>query len=167
MKRRIIPPALSLIALLATAIPAINDWISEKEWLLWTLAILAGLFVFTAGLFFWMRWTMIDQRRRLTIFGRALIDFFGAIVICFLGLALLFGSTYGALERGYLTLPFWARVADRSILVSGTVFVMSTGVAVAFEMHKARGHVRVHFEEGEFANSEFPTEVSPDVADRP
>jgi hypothetical protein len=94
-----------------------------------------------------MRRTMVDTARHLTTFGYALTDFFAAVVIGDIGLVLLFLSSYWYVVSGALTAPFLVRVADRSVLVAGSVFVIATGVAVGFEMKEARGNVRVHEDE--------------------
>lgn len=144
LRRRLIPLILSLLSTGAMVYPVVTNLVSEKDWLQWSLLILSAIFTFLAIIFFWMRQTMVEQTRRLTIFGVALVDFFGSIVLATLFLVYLFFEGYLAVRGGHQTSSFTVRLVGRSGLVGACVFIMSTGVVVAYEMRKAKGNVRVH-----------------------
>lgn len=146
MKRRLIPMGIGLFAFGVCVSTAFEEWVSENLWIEWTAFVLSGLFLFKSFLFFWMRQTMIEQTRKLTIFGWALCDFFLAITLGDLFLTYTFALAWWALHNSQLTPSFSWRVFGRSGLIGASFFVISTGVAVGFEMKKAAGHVRVHEE---------------------
>lgn len=152
LMRRLIPVGVALTLTGLALYPALTDMVTESEWLRWSLLLLAGMFLFKTMVFTWMRQTMVDQTRRLTVFGCALVDFFTAIVVCDLLLVYLFFTGYLAAREGRQTASFTVRVMGRSGLVGGVSLVLGTGFAVAWEMRRAKGHVRVHVEEVENAD---------------
>ncbi len=145
MRRRLIPPIIAILFGLAAFSPLITDWPSESKTNTWTLFALTGMFIFKAVLFAWMRIRMVDQVRTLTKFGAALADFFGAIVLCDVAIAVLFSIAYYYARLGRIA-PFNLRLTDRSFLIAGVAFVICTGGAVGFEMRRAGSKLRVHVE---------------------
>lgn len=145
LRRRLVPPLIALLFGLATVSPLLTNWPSEGNANKWTLFGLAGMFVFKAVLFWWMRQRMCAGIRVLTRFGAALVDWFTAIVLADLALVLVFGIAYWYARDGRIS-PLWLRLSDRSALVAGGVLVIATGAAVAYEMRVSGATLRVHVE---------------------
>lgn len=145
LKRRWVPPAAAVIVTVIALSPIWSGAFTDDQSDEGTLIMVTIVYAALAGLFAWMRRTM-TQRRRLSYFGHAIVDFFFAVVIMILGLSIVFAIAYAYAKMGRLE-PHWLRYANRAVLAGGASFAFFTGSAVGWEMRKAneRGEeLRIH-----------------------
>lgn len=110
------------------------------------LLFLTIAFLFKAALFVWMRHRMTDDRRQLTIFGYALVDFFSSLTLFAGVMAGVFGVLYVFATQGKEQPGFMVTI-DRAAIGGGCAIIVASGIAVAYEMRRAAGHrLSVHIE---------------------
>lgn len=143
MRRRMIPPAISLAVLFAVTLPLMSGNISERSANLWLLAAVTTVFAFKTVLFFWMRQRMVHNRHDLTVFGMAIADFFSSLTILAGVLTYVFGLLYYMVAHDHTISHSMQTINRITIAVSGSL-VVTTGVAVAWEMHRAGEDLTVH-----------------------
>jgi hypothetical protein len=135
MRRRWIPVLAAVLVGLAGLLPTWDERFSPQQANRWVLALTALVSVGTAGIVWWMRRLMTrsdrGEDRLLTIFGLALCDWFRALALFFLAMALLFG---GVAAAGALGRPLTSgQVAIlRALLAGGATFAAGTGFGVAW-----------------------------------
>lgn len=144
MRRRTIPFALALLVLLVGLAPLKIGAINAEQADIWTLILASFVFAFKSGLFAWMRYRMVTDTRRLTVFGLALVDFFTALTVMAIVLAAVFMVTFVYAYQGTTPLSIGLRTLNRACIVSAGVLVIATGTAAAFEMRRAGIKLSVH-----------------------
>ena len=135
MARRFIPPVAALAIMAVAMLPVWRGEASNAAANRWTLALLAAVFVFKAALFWWMRCRMGGTH--LTVFGLALRDFFLALIINGVSLALFFGVFAWAAFLGE-PLSRWQIATLRAALAASGTLVIATGFGAGWEMSRAR-----------------------------
>lgn len=137
MHRRWIPPIFALAVTTVSSLPIWSGWFSDRAANLLSLGIAAFGFIFKAFLFGYMRRRMAAGNRRLTVFGRAIVDHWSAIVVFDVAIAGVFLTLF-LLTLAAGKVPLWLVLANRSAINGGVALVIATGSAVAWEMHKIR-----------------------------
>jgi len=146
IRRRWIP---LLIAIVDLAIwGAILYWsdISEDRADRWTLLNLCLGYVVKSFMFWYMRQRMVGDRRRLTFFGWSLADFFAALTVLAVILAIVTAVTYLAVLGGHQP-AFSLRLFNRLAINFGVWLVNGTGLAVLYEMRREDSSLNVHEQE--------------------
>lgn len=135
LKRRAIPYLAGIPGAGAAFLPVV-----------WALLFLTIAFLFKAYLFIWMRRTMTDKRRSLSVFGYALVDFFASLTLFAIVMAVVFGVLYWFATQGQQQTAFMVTV-DRAAIGGGCAIIVASGIAVAYEMRRAAGHgLSVHID---------------------
>jgi hypothetical protein len=143
---RCLPFAVAVLALIVGLVPLWIDTVNASDADLWTLLLAAGVFAFKSALFFWMRYRMTTDRRRLTTFGMALVDFFTALTVLAVVLAVTFTVNAAYAWGDPSPPPVATRTIMRACIVGAGVLVVATGIAAAWEMRRAGLTLSVHDE---------------------
>lgn len=141
--RRLIPVVFALAVTAVSSVPIWSDRFSGRGANLLTLGIAVAVFIFKSALFAYMRRRMVLETRRLTMFGRALVDYFSALVLLDLVMAMVFSTLFWLSSREVL-IPRWLTLANRSAINGGAALILGTGLAVAWEMRAAGARLDVH-----------------------
>lgn len=146
--RRWLPFGLSALVLIICLAPLYSDRIDALTADLYTLPLASGVFAFMAVMFGWLRYRMVTDSRPMTVFGLSLVDFFTAHIV----LAAVWSGVY-------LVLFWWAkthpgevqptdiRTINRATIIAGGALIVSTGIAVAYELRRAGIDLAVHQED--------------------
>ena len=146
MKRRLIPPTIATVVLVLAILPVLTDRIPETGADKWTLLLTIAVFVFLSILFGWMRLRMTRDKPPVTVFGRALVDFFSALTLVWLAFGVVSAVSYWFAVQGKVPAPLTIRTINRAAIAFAGALVASTGIAVAYEMQRAGPVLHVHEE---------------------
>lgn len=144
LHRRLIPFAIAGIVAVALPIPSLVGWVTEEQANQWTAAIATIGFAVKALVFAVMRHRMVYSKKRLTVFGTALVDFFLGLVIMDLVLAVTFGIALAFALRGVLVTPLSFRIGSRAAIAGGITLTVGTAIASLYELVKAAAKLSVH-----------------------
>lgn len=146
LRRRFIPPVFAISVAAVSSLPIWTDWFTDRGANLLSLGIAVAGFLFKATLFSYMRHRMATEDRRLTVFGRSIVDHWTGIVVFDAAMAGVFATLF-LLTLAAEQTPRWLVLANRSAINGGVALVIATGTAVAWEMRKSGARLRVHEEE--------------------
>lgn len=137
LRRRLLPPAFAATIAFISALPILTPWFTERQSNLLSLGIAMVGFFLKALLFSYMRHRMVTTKRKLTIFGQAIVDHWSGIMVFDASMVLVFFTLF-LLNFAYRTVHHWLVIVNRSAINGGVALVVATGIAVAWEMHKVR-----------------------------
>lgn len=137
--RRLVPPFVALVVFVAMLVPAYGGWPGEATANRWTLLLLTVAFGWKGIIFAWMRHRMHPRDDTgLTMFGTALWDWLGALVLLALALMVFFGLFWlSAVRRDPLSR--WEVTVLRAVLAATAALAAMAGIGVAWEMGARTG----------------------------
>lgn len=149
MRRRLIPPLIALAVFAVGFILSFSDELGETRADEIIIAVCAAVFAGKTALFLWMRHRMCTNPKGLTVFGKAIVDWFAflalmAVILTYIFALLLYQTVTN--DTSAYVFSHTVRVVNRLLLASSGVLVIIGGVAVAYEMKLAGMNLSVHIE---------------------